>query len=82
MGIRIKKLKVLIDTFDYEPVYPGNILPIDDVLEYEAHNPFPETEEYTRENMLDDMQHTHAGGILTFHEITEEQEDWIEGLLN
>ena len=76
------KLKVLISTFNYEPIYPSDLVGYDHIIEYEAKNPFPATEEYTREDMIGDMQHTHRGGILTFHGTTEDQESWIEEMLN
>ena len=82
MGIRIMKLNVLISTFDYSPVYPGNLLGKSEVIEYEVYNKFPNTDNYDREMMIMDMQHTHEGGILTFSGLTEDQTDWIELFLS
>nr|BDI55167.1 MAG: hypothetical protein [uncultured archaeon] len=83
MGIRIKKLNVLIDTFDYYPVYTANIIGKSEVIEYEAQNPFPITKYYNRAMLINDMQHDNNGGILTFNDnITDEQINWIETFLN
>ncbi len=83
MGIRIKKLNVLISTFDYEPIYPGNLLGKSEVIEYEVEHPFPATDYYGRSDMILDMQHDHGGGILTFGDgVTDDQIDWIEEFLN
>lgn len=82
MGIRIKNLNVLISTFDYEPIYPGNLLGKSEVIEYEAEHPFPTTDVYGRSDVILDMQHDHGGGLLTFSGLTDDQTDWIEMFLN
>lgn len=82
MGIRILQLDVLIDTFDYSPVYPGNVLGKSEVIEFEAKVPFPATKRYTREMMIADMHHDHGAGILSFTGLTSDQKYWIELFLN
>ena len=81
-GARIKKLNVLISTFDYSPIYIGNHVGKSEVIEYEAQNPFPSTYIYSRTMMIADMQHDSGGGILTFTGLTDEQTEWIEEFVN
>ena len=82
MGARIKNLNVLISTFDYSPIYIGNHIGKSEVIEYEAERPFPYSEEYSRDMMIKDMQHSDGAGILTFTGLTEDQIDWIEQFVN
>jgi hypothetical protein len=84
MGARIRTLNVLINTFDYNPIYIGNHVGKSEIIEYEAQNPFPRspTGFYTREMMILDMQHDEGGGILTFTGLTDEQKSWIEEFVN
>ena len=74
----IKNLNVLINTFDYNPIYIGNHTTKSEIIEYETENPFPITEYYTKNMMIQDMQHTESAGILTFTGLTDEQTEWIE----
>ena len=82
MGAKIVNLNVLISTFDYNPIYIGNHIGKSEVIEYEAENPFPATENYPREYLISDMGHDEGGGLLTFHGLTDEQTEWIEEFVN
>ena len=81
MGARIVNTHILVNSFDYSPIYPAYECSKEDVIEYEKENPFPITEYYTKEMMFIDMQHDSGSGILTFNGLIQTQLTWIEDFI-
>jgi hypothetical protein len=83
MGIRIKKLTVVYDSFNMKAIEPKYIFPgIDTVRRYVEDNPFPESEDcyYSEEDLVHDTQTTGMWSLPD--DLTTEQKEYIVEMVN
>ena len=79
MGIRIEKKNIVFESVSGVSIEPDTVFTrYDEVKEYIEENPFPETEHYTTEDLLEDTQSSGAWWLPD--ELTEEQEEYIKDM--
>jgi hypothetical protein len=79
MSIKIEKKWIVYESVTLNPIIPAYVLNLDKVKEYINNNPFPETEDYTKEDLLFDVQ---SDGIWTLGDyVTEEQREYIREMV-
>jgi len=79
MGVRVEKKWIVYESVTMTPIQPGIVLPEDKVEQYLREHPFPETEDYTKEDLLMD---TRSDGMWVLGDyVTEEQREYIDEMV-
>jgi len=79
MSIRIEKRWVVYESVTLQPIVPCFVLPEEKVRKYIEKNPFPETKDYTTNDLIMDTQ---TDGMWTLPEyLTDEQRDYIREMV-
>lgn len=79
MSVEIEKKWVVYDTTTLQPIIPSLVLPERAVRKYIRENPFPETPDYTAEDLIMDTQ---TDGMWTLPDyLTDEQREYIREMV-
>lgn len=79
MSVSVERKWVVYDTTTLQPIVPCLVLPERAVRKYVKEHPFPETKDYTTDDLIMDTQ---TDGMWTLPEyLTDEQRDYIREMV-